>query len=119
MAFTRLERVARASGAMPRLKTAEGPIDCPIMVTLTGTLNGRPVQAEIHGPHDISGGSDLVTVAAGLVRRGVTVHAGPTLGGGVASFEDERIALATLLEVMDRGGQFTGYEPSAPQSAVL
>ena len=30
--------------------------------------------------------------AAGLIRRGVTVHAGPVLGGGPAGFDDDRIA---------------------------
>lgn len=90
------------------------------MVTVTGTINGRQVQAEVHGPDDVRGDSDLVTVAAGLVRRGTIVHAGPVLGGGPASFEDDRIATATLLEALDPGtGRFEGLDLTAPDQAIL
>jgi hypothetical protein len=52
------------------------------------------VRAEVHGPHDVRGDSQPVTVAAGLIRRGVTVHAGPVLAGGPTVFDDDRIATA-------------------------
>lgn len=90
------------------------------MVTVTGTIDGRDVTAEIHGPHDVRGDATLLTVAASLVRRGHVVHAGPVLGGGVASFENDRIAVATLLEAVDAGsGQFDGLDMGAPDDAIL
>jgi hypothetical protein len=90
------------------------------MVTVTGQLDGRQVRAGVHGPHDVRGDTDLVTAAAGLIRRKMLVHAGPVLGGGPASFEDDRIATATLIEVLDPGtGRFEGLELDAPKDAIL
>ena len=89
------------------------------MVTVTATIDGRAVRAEVHDPHDGRGDSRLVTVAAGLIRRGVTVHAGPVLGGR-AGFDDERIATAILLEVLDDGsGRCPGTELDALEGVVF
>jgi hypothetical protein len=43
------------------------------MVTVMGAFARRGVRAEIHRPHNVRGASDLVTLAAGVIRRGVTV----------------------------------------------
>jgi hypothetical protein len=63
-------------------------------VIVTATIDGRAVRAEVRGPHGVRGDGQLVTVAAGLTRRGATVHTGPVLGGGPAGFDDDRIATA-------------------------
>jgi hypothetical protein len=82
-------------------------------VTVTGTIDGRAVCAEVHGPHDVRGDSLLVTVAAGLIRRGVTVHAGAVLGGGPAGFDDDRIAPRPFEVLDEASGRYQGIEPDA------
>jgi hypothetical protein len=67
----------------------------------------------------VRGDAELVTTAAGLIRRRVRVHFHP-LGGGPAGFDDERIATVTLAEVLDAGTvRFEGLELHAPEGAVL
>ena len=87
------------------------------MVTVTGTLNGEHVRAEVHGPHDVRGHTVLIAVC--LINHGHPVYAGILVGGGTASFEHERIAAATLAEVCDAGSAtIDGLDPSVPVGAI-
>jgi hypothetical protein len=74
---------------------------------------------KVHGPHHVRGDSQLVTVAAGLIRRGVTVHAGAVLGGGPAGFDDDRIAPPRSSSAREASGRYQGIEPDAPGGAVF
>lgn len=88
------------------------------MVTFAGKMDGRTVRAEVHGPHDVRGDSELVTAAAYFVRQRVPVQYGPPLGGGIASFEQPFIAIVTLAAVCDRGtAEFDGLDISVPDGA--
>jgi hypothetical protein len=93
------------------------------MVTFEAELLGRPVRVEVHGPHDLRGTSHddalLIGTAVRLINHGVPVYGGILLGGGIASFEDERIAVATLAEVCDDGTvSFDGLDLSVPDGAI-
>jgi hypothetical protein len=89
------------------------------MVTVTGTLNGEHVRAEVHGPHDVRGHTVLIGSAVRLINVGHQLESTPLLGGGIASFESERIAAATLAEVCDEGSvDVLGLDPSVPAGAV-
>jgi hypothetical protein len=74
---------------------------------------------KVHGPHHVRGDSQLVTVAAGLIRRGVTVHAGAVLGGGPAGFDDDRIAPPRSSRCSRGLRPVPGIEPDAPGGAVF
>jgi hypothetical protein len=92
------------------------------MVTLTAELSGRPVRVEVHGPHDVRGTSHddalLIGTAVRLINHRVPVYGGILVGGGIASFEHERIAIATLAEVCDDGTvSFDGLDLSVPVGA--
>jgi hypothetical protein len=52
------------------------------MVTVMGAFARRGVRAEIHRPHNVRGASDLVTLAAAVIRPGVTVCDGPGRAAG-------------------------------------
>ena len=77
------------------------------MVTVTAKLADRPVRVEVHGPHDVRAADRestmVIRVAVRLINQRARVYGGILLGGGMASFEDERIACATLAEVCDEG----------------
>ena len=89
------------------------------MVTVTGTLNGEYVRAEVHGPHDVRGHTVLIGTAVRLINVGHQLESTPLLGGGIASFEGERIAAATLAEVCDPGtAEVLGLDLSVPPGAV-
>jgi hypothetical protein len=89
------------------------------MVTVTGTLNGEHVRAEVHGPHDVRGHTLLISVAVRLINQGHPVYGGILVGGGLASFEHERIAAATLAYVCDEGTVvIEGFDPTVPVGAV-
>jgi hypothetical protein len=89
------------------------------MVTLTGTLLDRPVRAEVHGPHDVRGDSVLLQTAVTLINQRAPVYGGILVGGGIASFEHERIAAATLAEVCNPGSvTVLGLDPDVPVGAV-
>lgn len=64
--------------------------------------------------------SELLVVASGLIRRGVTVYARAATRRRAHGLDDEPIATATLLEVLDDGsGRFEGLELDGPEGAVL
>ncbi len=89
------------------------------MVTLTAKLLDRPVRAEVHGPHDVRGDSTLIASAVKLINQRAPVYGGILVGGGLASFEHERIAAATLAEVCDPGtATFSGLDFTVPVGAV-
>jgi hypothetical protein len=89
------------------------------MVTLTAKLLDRPVHAEVYGPHDVRGDSALIASAVKLINQRAPVYGGILIGGGLASFEHERIAAATLAEACDEGTvTIDGLDPSVPVGAV-
>jgi hypothetical protein len=89
------------------------------MVTVTGKLGGHDVCAEVHGPHDVRGDSALLGVAVLLINGRHRVYGTILTGGGTASFEHERIAVATLAEICDEGTvTIDGLDPSVPAGAV-
>ena len=89
------------------------------MVMVAGKLLDRPVRAEVHGPQDVRGDAVLLASAVRLINQRAPVYGGILVGGGLASFEHERIAAATLVEVCDEGTVVTeGLDPSVPVGAV-
>jgi hypothetical protein len=67
----------------------------------------------------VRGDSVLLATAALLINRSAPVYGGILIGGGMASFEHERIAAATLAEACDEGTvAIEGLDPSLPKGAV-
>ena len=56
------------------------------------------------------GDSDLIAVAIRLINARHPLESTPLLGGGVAGFTSERLALATLAEVLDPGWEIDGAQ---------
>jgi hypothetical protein len=73
----------------------------------------------VHGPHDVRGDAVLVSTAVRLINGRHRVDGTILTGGGTASFEHERIAVATLAEACDEGTvTIDGLDPSVPVGVV-